>query len=153
MTVKERTEADILSYIQRNAIDGKMAKSLLEIGAEVGYSNATVHRAMTRLQESGLIELTRDGCRANEPSIIRYTGPESADNMLTQGLALLSQVKQSADALVQHYQQGTAELEQVYADAAAWRSFQERVVGRTTLANGNQLITICPKHGPGNRVH
>lgn len=142
MSGKNRTDNEILAYIRHQSRSGELAKSLLEIAAEVGYSNATVHRVLKRLEAQDLVRITRNERKANEPSIITYIGPTENDQTAEEGIQLVAQLQSAAEALLNYLQNTDRSNRMVQEDARKWRDLQSRIESVTDLPQGLQLMTI-----------
>lgn len=97
--VKETTQEEIIEYIKRNSQDGKLTRSLIDIGKTLGYSNATIHRGLQALEKRGIIEVSTSEKRA-EPSTIFYKGTKTdVDELLSQGVQLVREVQELSERL------------------------------------------------------
>lgn len=94
MSVKERTQKDIVNYIKMHSQDGKLTKSLFDIAKDLGYSNATIHRALKALQQKGLIEI-KEAPKPTSPNTILYKGSVNhTDDLLHRGVELIEKVEE-----------------------------------------------------------
>lgn len=94
MSVKERTQKDIANYIKMHSQDGKLTKSIFEIAKDLGYSNATIHRALKALQEKGLVEI-KQAPKPTTPNTILYKGSVNpTDDLLHRGVELIEKVEE-----------------------------------------------------------
>lgn len=94
-SVSKRTQRDIIDYIRTHIEDGKLTKSLLDIAKDIGYSNATIHRALNALSEQGLIDI-RQAPQVSLPNTIIYKGDDpkdQIDQLLTKGAELTESVR------------------------------------------------------------
>lgn len=97
-TQNKRTLHDILYYIKSKAQDGILKDSINVIAGATGYSNATVHRALQALSESGMIEVIR-GKTHREGQVIRYFGPKGDDinELLVKAQVAIDQLDKATD--------------------------------------------------------
>lgn len=102
-TQNRRTLNDVARYIQMINQDGVIKKSMMEMAKEIGYSNATIHRSIQRLQEEGMIQVVPSKSQ-REPNTIVYLGPHSDD---------LSQLVKQAHTAVYNLNQASLEVGQV----------------------------------------
>ena len=94
MSVKERTQKDIANYIKMHSKDGKLTKSIFEIAKDLGYSNATIHRALKALQEKGLVEI-KQAPKPTTPNTILYKGSiNQIDDLLHRGVELIKKTEE-----------------------------------------------------------
>jgi DNA-binding PadR family transcriptional regulator len=92
-SVRERTQKEIIDYIRTHSKDGKLTKSLLDIGKDMGYSNATIHRALHALEDNGVIEIAQSN-KPTEPNTILYKGSHNdVDELLAKGVQLSEDVE------------------------------------------------------------
>lgn len=77
-TQNKRTVQDILHYIKVRQQDGRLQESMMTIAKGVGYSNATVHRALQSLSEQGMVQLIPSD-NQGVPQTIYYMGPTNND--------------------------------------------------------------------------
>jgi DNA-binding transcriptional regulator LsrR (DeoR family) len=86
--IKERTQKEIMDYIKTHSRNGKLTKSLLDIAEQIGYSNATVHRALKALEDKGLVEI-KVSDRPTEPNTIIFKGKmDKIDDTIAKGIRI-----------------------------------------------------------------
>lgn len=142
MPMRTRTEEDILAYLRRTAVNGKLAKSLLEIAKEVGYSNATVQRVLKRLEAQDLVSVDRDNRKANQPAVITYLGTQSDDEILEEGTRLANNLKSAADELLQFFQRTKSTMKHTIEEAAKWKEVEQNLVSVTDTPQGLKVMTL-----------
>lgn len=72
-TKNPRTLNDVLTYIQLKLKDRTLEESMHAIARGTGYSSATVHRALLRLEDEGIIKV-KIGINQSRPTVIEYVG-------------------------------------------------------------------------------
>lgn len=142
MSARSRTDEDILVYLRRNATGGKLAKSLLEIAKEVGYSNATVQRVLKRLEAQDLVSVDRDNRKANQPAVITYLGTQSDDEILEEGTRLAHNLKSAAEELLQFFQRSHDNMKHTIEEAAKWKEVEQSLVSVTETPQGFKVMTL-----------
>lgn len=75
-TVSHRTQKDVARFIQQHSQSGKLQMSLVEIGENTGYSNATIYRTLKKLEESGIIKVVSSDV-PTKPNTILYEGADT----------------------------------------------------------------------------
>lgn len=78
ITQNERTLHDVLRYIKTRSNDGILKQSMMKMGKEMGYSNATVHRSLKALESRGMIQVIETRS-PRKPNTICYIGPDEDD--------------------------------------------------------------------------
>jgi DNA-binding MurR/RpiR family transcriptional regulator len=107
--IKERTQKEIMDYIRTHSRDGKLTKSLLDIAEQIGYSNATVHRALKALEDKGLVEIKASN-RPTEPNTIIFKGKlNPVDEVISKGVQISTQMQE----LVQDFKDYINETNQI----------------------------------------
>ena len=125
MKTANRTTKDIHDYIRRHLIDGKLEMSLLDIAKEVGYSNATIHRVLRRLESAGFLSVDRSGKKPNSPNTITYLQEFVVEeDVLQEGLELANSLSKKAEELIQLLNSKSIYLKELQRDAKAWRDTQ-----------------------------
>lgn len=93
--MKRRTTQDIvIDYIKTYAEDGVLVESLMDIANNLGYSNATIHRALKALEKDDLVRIIpADTPRKPNTIIYQGTSKETADIIL-EGEKLLRRLRE-----------------------------------------------------------
>ncbi len=109
-TNNKRILADVASYIRMNMTNRQIHESMASIGRKLGYSNASIHRALVTLEERKLVRMTRPEIR-NQPCVIEYIGTaESEVDQLFQRMFRAMEDMQEVAAELQHlFQIGQSE--------------------------------------------
>ena len=138
-SVKGRTQKEIIDYIRAHSEDGKLTKSLLEIAKDIGYSNATIHRALHALEESGLIGIEKSE-KPNVPNTIYYKGARNEiDDFLAQGIKL----SQNVDELGKQIHSFLEEATWLIRKLENSNSITDRIVHMQDVPNSDlQILTV-----------
>lgn len=146
-SVSKRTQADIEDYIKLNSKDGELTRSLMDIGEELGYSNATVQRALKTLEAQGLIEVTPSK-RQYEPNTIFYKGTKTEiDALLQEGVQLVKEIEDVMEQ-VQSISLRLNEFVEGAKDTIA--NLQDRARIQGAIQNNN-ITTDIPQMGVVDR--
>lgn len=146
-SVKERTQKEIEEYIRQHSQDGKLTESLLHIAEQIGYSNATVHRALQALERKGLIQIEKSD-KPTEPNTIIFKGDKNEiDNLLSRGVQLSNQMKNNAAEFDEYLQKTNWVIRQLREENERLKAAKERnkgeIVNITQLPDTNfELVTI-----------
>lgn len=137
--VSERILKDVRDYIERMmGADGTLRRSLHVIGDDLGYSHASIHRALLVLEARGELEIDR----SVHPNVIRFKGerrwlrPDSAAELadaLLKAEEIFSRLKSAYLTLVDDNRM----LREI---AAEWMALKPNLVDRLYLRDRQELI-------------
>lgn len=98
MGVRNKTKEDVIAYIREHAKDGKLTASLVEIAGQLGYSNATVFRALRALEEQGIVKII-PADKPTKPNTIVWRGFADSDELVQRGRELAERLEEVAQML------------------------------------------------------
>lgn len=142
-TVKERTQNEIIDFIRAYSQDGKLQKSMLEIANHVGYSNATVHRALKALEKKGLIQIS-EAQRPTEPNTIVYKGDkDEVDELINKGVRLSNKFQELTNELTDYLYETNRVIRRLDKQMDALSTYQDRIVNVVDIPNTDlQMVTL-----------
>lgn len=89
MNKRKSTQDVVADYIKMYSDKGVLTKSLMDIAEDLGYSNATIHRAIKQMEKDGLVEIIPSDT-PRKPNTIVYQGEiKEAVDILQKGELLL----------------------------------------------------------------
>jgi hypothetical protein len=141
-SVSERTQKEIMDYIRIHSMNGKLTKSLLDIAKDIGYSNATVHRALRILQNNGDIEVIPHA-KPTEANTIIYKGSvNEMDEFLAKGVKLAEDMSNLGEQMNDFMQEASWFIRKLH-HAAEKNSLQGEVVQVQDIPQSDlQIVTI-----------
>lgn len=89
LTVSSRVRTEVYAFLRQNCVQGKCAISVAQIAQNLGFANATAHRAIKRLEADGLIRVEAPA-HPTLPSVIHLLGEPSPAEVVAQGQEHLS---------------------------------------------------------------
>lgn len=142
-SVRERTQKEIMDYIRIHSKDGKLTKSLIDIAEDIGYSNATIHRALKALEEKGLIEINTSD-KPTEPNTIIYKGDKNEiDEILAQGVKLSEEIKTLGKKVDEYLSEINWLIRKLQKEVEEKDSIKNRIVHIQDIPDSDlQIITV-----------
>jgi len=145
-TVSHRTQKDVVKFIQQHSREGKLQMSLVEIGDSTGYSNATIYRALKRLEEVGIIKIV-SADKPTEPNTIIYQG-SSADTTSSTANATVEMsqdIMEIAKRLLGECKEVDDRMHMLEQDVKLYRDLQSRIVSIQDLPDGEYQVVLMRK--------
>lgn len=147
--IRERTQKEIMDYIRIHSKDGKLTQSLLDIAEQIGYSNATIHRALKSLEEKGMIEISAPE-KPTEPNTIIYKGEKNdIDELLSQGVKLSDELQNISERLQEYIHEVTIVTSKLKEQNEKAQFNQDRVINIVDVPESNMQIITLRKDGEG----
>lgn len=105
-----KSEHKVHDYIQKKSSKGSVKESMEQIAEHLGISNATVHRAIRKLKEEGIISVvpTSEKTEANE---IFYHGYPDPKDQVKEIMKLVNRLNLSAKRFQTMLEKKDAEIE------------------------------------------
>lgn len=93
--MKRKTTQDVvIDYIKTYAENGVLTESLMDIAENLGYSNATIHRALKALEEENLVSIV-PAESPRKPNTIIYRGNhKESEDILLEGERLVRRLRE-----------------------------------------------------------
>lgn len=144
MSIKKRTQEELLRYIKSHVSDGKLEESLIKMGESLGYSNATIHRTLKSLEEQGVIEV-KPPEKPTHPNTIIYHGPtDEEDDILTQGAKLIEEIKAMQMKVEKFVQEAAAVIDSLQTKGEAEHTFSH-IKEIMDMPDGKHQMVIIEK--------
>ncbi len=146
ISVRQQTQEQIIEYIQRHSSDGKLTRSLMTIAQQIGYSNATVHRAMKKLEAIGMIKIIPSD-KPTEPNTIVYLGPATTkpSEATTQGTKLVRELQELSQEMFGYFENLSKRMKQYETDLQTYYELQSRLVDVVNLPDDKYQVMILMK--------
>lgn len=115
MSKRKMTQDIVVDYLKTFSQNGKLKESLIDIADKLGYSNATIHRTLKRLEEDGLVKIIPSEA-PREPNTIVYLGEiKEAQDIVLQGEQLMAKL-QSLTQEVEEYLKESSRVIDYYSE-------------------------------------
>ena len=145
-TVSHRTEKDVTRFIQQHHNNGKLQMSLVEIGENTGYSNATIYRTLKKLEEAGVIKVIPSSV-PTKPNTILYDGNSEmfAQNSMTPIIKMSHDILLSAKELFKECQEVADKIIQLEKEYNELMVTEKNTVFVHDLPDGIHKIILVKK--------
>ena len=146
MSIKKRTQADVIEYIKNHASeDGELQQSLMDIAGQLGYSNATIHRTLKSLEEQGVIEV-QPADKPTRPNTIIFNGPiQTADEILAQGVSLMNEIEILSGRVHEYVRESQRIIEGLRSQHEKGSDLESRIAEIVDMPDGNHYMMIVRK--------
>lgn len=146
MSIKQRTQEDVIDYIKSHASDGKLQESLMDIAESLGYSNATIHRTLKSLEEQGVIEVLPPD-KPTKPNTIIYNGPITVtDDIFRQGAELMNEVEKLSARVSEYVREAQRVLAALKERQGETKSdLESRITEVVDMPDGKHQMLIVRK--------
>ena len=130
------------NYIASASQNGVIKKSMAEIGADIGVSNATVCRAIRTLVAVGVIEVV-PGEKVNEPNTTTYLGSTDAVNNVVRGAReAIEELRAATGKLVEYVAVTERTLRSMKVELDAYHAFKRSIIKTESLPGTDTEMVI-----------
>lgn len=145
ISISHRTLQLLKDYIQRHSIDGKLRRPISEIAEDIQMSNATVSRALKRLEEENAIRILPPN-RPSEPNTILWIGPVNEVEQVHSGYKYLDQLEHLVTKDLKEYVRSMEHtISQLRQELEEWNEIKSRIVQRVDLSDGLHEVLLLRK--------